>query len=355
MVYLPFGELSQTNSTGVDKVTKKFTGQEYDEDSGLYYYGSRYYDPKIGRFLSADSIIPDIYNAQAFNRYSYVMNNPIMYMDPSGHGFFLFDWIWDALKAVGNFFARAFSSGDWNVSVGYGEGGNVYVGGGVGNVNVGVSINSGGGSSSDSYAGSYYTLPSTETTSATTDVMIYQSYIPSANPTGVYYWESPFESQPSSSSSGSATTPSAGADSPDVELHYKETILGFPRESLVAMGQVVTIGIGDVVLKPRISPVFETLSKSDNAWRMNPGGRFVDKSSNYRNIPKDQPRQFRYVNELPPNITENMTPRWPNIGPIVQWWRAFWPLWFYWHMPKPNNNDTLYIYDLPETRYEPGR
>jgi RHS repeat-associated protein len=85
IVYLPFGEISQLNSTGGDTVTKKFTGQEFDEDTGLYYYGSRYYDPVIGRFLSPDSIIPNIYDAQSFNRYSYVRNNPIIHIDPSGH------------------------------------------------------------------------------------------------------------------------------------------------------------------------------------------------------------------------------------------------------------------------------
>ncbi len=85
MVYLPFGEISQANSTENDTVTYKFTGQEFDEESGLYYYGSRYYDPAIGRFLSADTIIPNIRDTQAFNRYSYVRNNPIIYTDPRGH------------------------------------------------------------------------------------------------------------------------------------------------------------------------------------------------------------------------------------------------------------------------------
>jgi RHS repeat-associated protein len=85
LVYLPFGELSRPNSSGTDTVTSKFTGQEYDEELGLYYYGARYYDPKIGRFLSADPLIGDIGDPQSFNRYSYVENNPIKYIDPTGH------------------------------------------------------------------------------------------------------------------------------------------------------------------------------------------------------------------------------------------------------------------------------
>ncbi|MFN0062272.1 MAG: FG-GAP-like repeat-containing protein [Myxococcaceae bacterium] len=85
MSYLPFGEVSQANSSGSSTVTAKFTGQEYDEEFGLYYYGARYYDAAIGRFLSADSIVPDPLDGQAFNRYSYVLNNPIRYIDPSGN------------------------------------------------------------------------------------------------------------------------------------------------------------------------------------------------------------------------------------------------------------------------------
>ncbi len=85
MAYLPFGEVSQANSTGANTVTAKFTGQDYDDSFGLYYYNARYYDPSIGRFMSADTVVPDAWNAQAYNRYSYALNNPINYVDSSGH------------------------------------------------------------------------------------------------------------------------------------------------------------------------------------------------------------------------------------------------------------------------------
>jgi hypothetical protein len=49
------------------------------------YYNARFYDPSFGRFLTADTIVPDPANAQGFNRYAYVINNPIIYTDPSGH------------------------------------------------------------------------------------------------------------------------------------------------------------------------------------------------------------------------------------------------------------------------------
>jgi RHS repeat-associated protein len=53
--------------------------------SGIYYFGARFYSPKLGRFLSADTIVPGYGNPQNLNRYGYVRNNPLRYTDPSGH------------------------------------------------------------------------------------------------------------------------------------------------------------------------------------------------------------------------------------------------------------------------------
>jgi RHS repeat-associated protein len=54
--------------------------------AGLIYMNARYYDASLGRFISADSIIPDPMNPQSLNRYSYVLNNPVCLNDPTGHG-----------------------------------------------------------------------------------------------------------------------------------------------------------------------------------------------------------------------------------------------------------------------------
>jgi RHS repeat-associated protein len=56
------------------------------DSTGLYYYGARYYDANIGRFISADTIVPHPSDPQSLNRYSYCRNNPLRYTDPSGHG-----------------------------------------------------------------------------------------------------------------------------------------------------------------------------------------------------------------------------------------------------------------------------
>lgn len=52
---------------------------------GLYNYGARLYDPEVGRFITPDSIAPDYRNPQSLNRYAYVLNNPMRYVDPTGH------------------------------------------------------------------------------------------------------------------------------------------------------------------------------------------------------------------------------------------------------------------------------
>jgi len=85
--YFPYG--STRSSSGTLPTNKLFTGQQRDNatsGSELYYYGARYYDPEIGRFISADSKVPDPLNSQSLNRYSYCLNNPLKYTDPTGHG-----------------------------------------------------------------------------------------------------------------------------------------------------------------------------------------------------------------------------------------------------------------------------
>ena len=83
--YYPFGRALTASPQASFQVSRRFTGQILDAESGLYYYNARYYDPELGRFIQADDIIPDFSNPQCYNRYSYVMNNPLRYTDPSGH------------------------------------------------------------------------------------------------------------------------------------------------------------------------------------------------------------------------------------------------------------------------------
>ena len=61
-----------------------FTGQRSDA-TGLMHFGARYFSATLGRFISADTIVPGAGNPQAFNRYSYTLGNPLKYTDPTGH------------------------------------------------------------------------------------------------------------------------------------------------------------------------------------------------------------------------------------------------------------------------------
>ena len=65
--------------------TRGFTGHEGLDPVGLIHMNGRVYDPKLGRFLSADPFVQAASNTQSFNRYAYVWNNPLSYTDPSGH------------------------------------------------------------------------------------------------------------------------------------------------------------------------------------------------------------------------------------------------------------------------------
>jgi RHS repeat-associated protein len=91
MGYLPFGAtLFKNNANGSTwESVYRFTGQEFDEESQLYNYNARLYDPIMCRFISPDPIVPHPYNPQSLNRYAYVLNNPLRYTDPSGHEYTL--------------------------------------------------------------------------------------------------------------------------------------------------------------------------------------------------------------------------------------------------------------------------
>jgi RHS repeat-associated protein len=81
--FAPFGQTLQASAS----VTNNFGwgGHRSEEGSGLIYMNARYYDSRLGRFLSCDPIVPELENPQALNRYAFAYNNPISNVDPTGH------------------------------------------------------------------------------------------------------------------------------------------------------------------------------------------------------------------------------------------------------------------------------
>ncbi|WP_225740579.1 RHS repeat domain-containing protein [Leptospira interrogans] len=82
--YEPYGSIIRNDSYGPDIFRYKFTSQIEDKETGLYYYKARYYEPTLGRFLQADSVVMPT-NVNGMNRYMYVDGNPVSYTDASGH------------------------------------------------------------------------------------------------------------------------------------------------------------------------------------------------------------------------------------------------------------------------------
>ncbi len=107
--YYPWGGTRWPDNPATP-TARRFTGQIEDAAVGLYFYNARYYDPYLNRWLQPDTIIPDPANPQSLNRYSYCLNNPLKYVDPTGHrevryseGEWIDEW------AIGSEFA-----GEWN-------------------------------------------------------------------------------------------------------------------------------------------------------------------------------------------------------------------------------------------------
>jgi RHS repeat-associated protein len=79
--YQPWGEGFGTAGTLGDR---QYNGRVYDAGTGFHDYGARMYWPQIGRFISADSVMGSPGSPMTLNRYSYVLNNPYKYTDPTG-------------------------------------------------------------------------------------------------------------------------------------------------------------------------------------------------------------------------------------------------------------------------------
>ena len=79
--YVPFGEVFVEERNNIWNTPYLFNAKEFDEETGLYYYGARYYEPRISLWISTD---PKQESYFAFSSYVYCGNNPLIYIDPNG-------------------------------------------------------------------------------------------------------------------------------------------------------------------------------------------------------------------------------------------------------------------------------
>jgi len=118
MRYRPFGDVRWQN--GVSVSDHQFTGARFDATSNIVQMGARWYSPLLGRFLSPDSVVPRPGDSQAYNRYTYARNSPLVRVDPSGHAdcaagdgaCWANEWMWKNrwYEAHGHFW----DGGGWN-------------------------------------------------------------------------------------------------------------------------------------------------------------------------------------------------------------------------------------------------
>ena len=111
-VYDAWGNHKVLNGSGAENTSETFIGNinpiryrgyYYDTDTGFYYLKTRYYDPEVGRFINADDITyVDPSSLASCDLYGYCGNNPVMYVDPTGHLAFIFSFL--IAVAAGAFF-----------------------------------------------------------------------------------------------------------------------------------------------------------------------------------------------------------------------------------------------------------
>ncbi len=85
--YSDFGEVSESKASAYSSFENEiqYTGAIYGELTGLLYLNARFYDPSTGRFLTQDTYRGERSDADTWHLYAYCANNPINYVDPSGH------------------------------------------------------------------------------------------------------------------------------------------------------------------------------------------------------------------------------------------------------------------------------
>lgn len=129
---------SGNNLNALTVMDRGYTGHEHLQGVNLIHMNGRLYDPVVHRFLQPDNFIQDPYNTQNYNRYSYVLNNPLKYTDSSGELFWTPILIGAMIGAISggiSYIAYAIKTGDWSWGgFGMAIGGGAIIGGITGGI-----------------------------------------------------------------------------------------------------------------------------------------------------------------------------------------------------------------------------
>lgn len=90
-----------------------FTGHEHLTEFALIHMNGRVYDPVLGRMLSPDNFVQAVFNAQNYNRYTYALNNPLIFTDPTGYWFGWDDAVVAGVGFVYGYLSHGIKTGDW--------------------------------------------------------------------------------------------------------------------------------------------------------------------------------------------------------------------------------------------------
>lgn len=109
--YFPFGETFVEEASNTQRTPYLFTAKELDEETGLYYFGARYYDPRTSVWQSTDPVIKDymlgepndgVYEQLNLALYAYSRQNPVIYLDPNGEVWGAVGKVWKLVKNGGD-------------------------------------------------------------------------------------------------------------------------------------------------------------------------------------------------------------------------------------------------------------
>ena len=110
--YNDFGEAEETKRNAYSSFVNEiqYTGGINDSLTGLLYLNARFYDPQTGRFISRDTYRGERQDAGTWHLYLYCANNPVNYVDPSGHWFFVPFLVKGAAVAIGGIVLASYTT-----------------------------------------------------------------------------------------------------------------------------------------------------------------------------------------------------------------------------------------------------